>query len=93
MPGSYAIQITGDPTTIQNLASGSPHTVGWPVFGTTDSEGVDSTSAALEATPTHELPETTPPTPTLDQLEKAAVVATFAGISLHEVSLHQRHCT
>ena len=43
---------------------------------------------ALDPTPTHTPPPTTPPTPPLDQLKKAAIVATFANIDLEEVSMH-----
>ena len=79
MPGSYAIQITGSPTTIQTIASQSPYASAWPVFGTTSSEGVDM----MTPTPTH-----TPLLPPLDQLEKAAVVAIIADMDLDEVSMY-----
>ena len=75
---SYTIQIPGNPTTIESIASQSP---------TSDSEGehVENTLTALETTPS----PTTPPTPPLDQLKKAAVVATFSNIDLEEVSMHE----
>lgn len=88
-PDSYSIQVTGHPTTVQDFASGSTYIKEWPVFSTTNSPASSEEDIAiLEPTTTQEpAEEVNRPNTYLEQLEKAAVVATFAGIKPEEVCL------
>ena len=80
MPDSYSIPLTGHPTVVEYFASLNPSTA-----STVSQAPSVEVTAVQEPTPTQEPTEVTPPTTDLEQLKRAAVVATFADINLQEV--------